>query len=58
VPHFMDTKLLTESEYEMAKTRLQYAEDSKKQMLELMRAWRTSAELAQEFGCMARSIQN
>ena len=42
----------------MAKTRPPYAAEFRQQMVELVRAGRTPAELAREFGCTAQSIKN
>ena len=42
----------------MAKTRPPYAAEFRQQMVELVRAGRTPAELAREFGCTAQSISN
>lgn len=42
----------------MARTRPPYAVEFRQQMVELVRAGRTPAELAREFGCTAQSIKN
>ena len=42
----------------MAKTRPPYPAEFRQQMIELVRAGRTPAELAQEFECTAQTIAN
>jgi transposase len=42
----------------MGKTRLPYAAEFRRQMVELARAGRTPTELSREFGCSAQSISN
>ncbi len=42
----------------MAKSRPPYPAEFRQQMIDLVRAGRTPAELAREFGCTAQSITN
>ncbi len=42
----------------MGKTRLPYAAEFRRQMVELARAGKTPTELSREFGCSAQSIAN
>lgn len=42
----------------MGKTRLPYAAEFRRQMVELVRAGKTPTELSREFGCSAQSIAN
>ena len=42
----------------MARTKLAYAPEYRRQMVELVRAGRTPGELAREFECSAQAIRN
>ena len=54
----MDTQLFEFSESTMAKKRLPYAPEFRRQMIELVRAGRTPEELAKEFEPSAQAIRN
>ena len=57
-PGFVDTGTFVFEEFTMAKTRLPYPPQFRRQMVELVHAGRTPEELASEFEPTAQSIRN